>query len=74
MAIKNLIVRGRVGFDSGDVKYIFTHGLAISEPPDAEPGIIVYSRASSATTNQAKMSGVSQGSARSSGAAQSYSR
>lgn len=31
MAIKNMIVRGRVGFDAGDVKFIFTHGLAIDE-------------------------------------------
>lgn len=31
MAIRNVIVRGRVGFAAGDVKYLFTHGLNIGE-------------------------------------------
>ena len=27
MATRNLVVRGRVGFASGDVEYLITHGL-----------------------------------------------
>jgi len=33
MAIANLVVRGRVGFAAGDVKYLMTHGLDSGEAP-----------------------------------------
>lgn len=50
-------------------------GLSYTDPVDTEePGIIVYARASQGTTEQARMSGASQGSARSSGAGTTYSR
>lgn len=40
----------------------------------SDPGIIVYARASQSSTEQARMSAVSQGSARTSGAGTTYSR